>query len=193
MSSPLAEALEATLLVTSALETLGVQHFVGGSLASSLLGKPRATDDADVVAAIGQTHVEPLARAIESTFFVDRDMANDAIVQRSEFNVVHLPTMFKIDIFVPGLDVTTRRQLARARRVVLDEAGRSLVVASPEDVVAQKLRWYRLGGNVSERQWRDVLGVLEVTGPTIEMGYLEETCELLGVGDLLRRAREESK
>jgi hypothetical protein len=193
MTPPLAEALEATLSVTNALDTVGVQHFVGGSLASSLLGEPRSTQDVDVVAAMNAAHVEPFARAIESSFFVDRDMAADAIAHRSEFNVVHLPTMFKVDVFVPGLDLMTRRQLARARRIVLDEAGRSLVVASPEDVVAQKLRWFRLGGDVSDRQWRDVLGVLKITGPSIDITYLEETCELLEVGDLLRRAREEAR
>ena len=193
MSAPLAEALEATLIVTDAFESIGVQHFVGGSLASSLLGEPRSTQDVDVVAVMNAAQVEPFARAIESTFFVDRGMATDAIVHRSEFNVVHLPTMFKVDVFVPGLDLMTRRQLSRAKRVALDESGRSLTVASAEDVVAQKLRWYRLGGDVSDRQWRDVLGVLKIGGASIDMSYLEETCDLLGVGDLLRRAREESR
>ena len=101
--------------------------------------------------------------------------------------------MFKIDIFVPGLDLLTRRQLAHARRIVLDASGRSLMVASPEDVIAQKLRWYRLGGERSDRQSRDVLGALKVNGGTLHESYLDETCDVLGVADLLRRAMEEAK
>jgi hypothetical protein len=192
VSSVLAEALEATLLVTASLEALGVPYFVGGSLASSLQGEPRATQDVDVVAAMNEAHVEPFAASIERAFFVDRDMAIEAIRRRSEFNVIHLPTMFKVDVFVPGYDIVTRRQLARAMRIQLDEQGRSLQVASAEDVVAQKLRWYRLGGEVSDRQWRDVLGVLRVRGGQLDDAYLGEMCELLDVADLLTRARRET-
>ena len=86
----------------------------------------------------------------------------------------------------------TRRQLAHARRVDVDQSGRSLMVASPEDVVAQKLRWYRLGGERSDRQWRDVLGVLKVSGTALDESYSSETCDLL-VTDLLRRAMEQAK
>jgi len=192
VSAVLAEALEATLIVSGTLETLQVPYFVGGSLASSLQGEPRATQDVDIVAGMNEAHVEPFGAAIEKSFFVDRDMARDAIRRRSEFNVIHLATMFKVDLFVPGFDIVTRRQLARAVRVELDDAGRSLNVASGEDVVAQKLRWYQLGGGVSDRQWRDVLGVLRIRRGQLDEAYLDEMCELLDVTGLLARARAEA-
>lgn len=186
----LSDAIEATLRVTSVLEGLGVRYVVGGSLASSLQGIPRATQDVDVVAAMREEHVEPFASLLGHDFYVDRDMIRDAIRTRHEFNVIYQPTVFKIDVFVPVLDLVTRRELSRGVRYALDEA-RSLVVASPEDVIVQKLRWYRLGNHISERQWTDALGVIETHRARLDRGYLAETAELLGVSDLLEQVLAE--
>ncbi len=186
MKSPLSEAIAVTLRVTSALEQLGVSYVVGGSVASSVHGIPRSTADADVVAALRLEHVEPLVRSLEADFYVDADMIRDAIRRRFEFNVLHLATMFKVDVFVPTLDDTVRRELARGARVDLGD-GRTLFVASAEDTIVQKLRWYRLGGETSERQWTDALGVLRVRGSELDRTYLDETARALGVEDLLVR------
>jgi hypothetical protein len=186
VKSPLSEAIAVTLRVTSALEQLGVSYVVGGSVASSVHGIPRSTADADVVAALRLEHVEPLVRSLEADFYVDADMIRDAIRRRFEFNVLHLATMFKVDVFVPTLDDTVRRELARGARVDLGD-GRTLFVASAEDTIVQKLRWYRLGGETSERQWTDALGVLRVRGSELDRTYLDETARALGVEDLLVR------
>ena len=102
MTTALTDALEAALLVTAGLEALGIDYCVGGSAASSLLGEPRATLDVDIVTALTASSIDAFARAIESSFFVDADMARDAIAHRSAFNVLHLATMFKIDVSSPG-------------------------------------------------------------------------------------------
>ncbi len=189
-----ADAAAITFLVTSVLDRLNVAHVVVGSLASSLHGMPRATNDVDVVAALPLRHVEALVRALDGTFYVDADMIKDAIARRSEFNVIHLATMFKVDVFVAGTDALAESQLARGVLVVADpQRNLTLRVASPEDTVAHKLAWYRHGGEVSDRQWQDAVGVLKVQGARIEVSYLEHAATTLGVSDLLGRARREAR
>jgi hypothetical protein len=189
-----AAAIRTTLAVTVELDRLGVAHVVGGSLASSLHGVPRSTNDVDIVAALGEQHVDPLASAIESRFYADRDMMRDAIRHRREFNLIELSTMFKIDVFVPLLDLVIRRELGRAHSMVVDrERGIAMRLASPEDTIAQKLRWYKLGHGISDRQWTDAQGVLVVQRGKLDLEYLRETASALEVSDLLERAMREAE
>jgi hypothetical protein len=188
-----AEAVRVTVLVARALDQLGVPHAIVGSLASSLHGVPRSTNDVDIVADLRREHADALASALGDAFYVDSDMIRDAIDRRSEFNVIHLGTMFKVDVFVPALDRVSRAQIDRAAIVTVDsEAGHDLRVASAEDTVAQKLLWYRRGGESSERQWLDTLGVIAVQGKNLDVTYLRQTTNALGVEDLLDRALVDS-
>jgi len=180
VKSPLSETIAVTLLVTETLDRLGVDYVVGGSVASSVYGLPRSTADSDVVAALREEHVGPLVSSLESAFYVDAEMIRDAIRRRFEFNVLHLATMFKVDVFVPALDAVTRRELSRGSRVDVGD-GKTFIVASAEDTVAHKLRWFQLGGGVSDRQWSDALGVVRVRGAALDREYLRETAEALGV------------
>jgi hypothetical protein len=183
------EILDITLLVAAACERLGIPYFVGGSLASSLHGIPRATQDVDIVAAIEPRHVEPIIAALRERFYLDPDAVRSAVQEKRSFNVIHLGSYFKADVFVPKDDETSRLQMERRQRFAL--AGtplREIVVASPEDVVAHKLYWYALGDEVSERQWLDVLNVLRVSGDTLDWEYLRRAAQLLGVPALLDRA-----
>ena len=122
--------------------------------------------------------------------FDDEQLAlRDAIRRRSCFNIIHLETMLKIDVFVAGSDALAREELTRARgHRVSDDPPRELVLASAEDIVLQKLHWYRLGGEVSDRQWRDVLGVLAVRAGNLDTAYLERWAGHLAVEALLDRA-----
>ncbi len=163
------EPTEVTLIVTGILEDLGVRYAIGGSLASSLHGVFRASVDADVVAELAMEHVEPLARALGDAFYRDETAMRRAIEARRSFNVIHLDTMFKIDIFIPKSRPFDEAQLERrAAHVIGSDPARSAFVASAEDTILAKLDWYRAGGGVSEQQWRDVLGVLQVQSGTLD-------------------------
>jgi hypothetical protein len=178
-----------THVVTSVLERLAIPHIVVGSLASSLHGIPRSTNDVDIVASLQLQHVQALVAALEATFYVDADMIRDAIARRSEFNVIHLATMFKVDVFISSSDEASRSELSRGVLLPVDvESGLTLRVASAEDTLAHKLRWYRVGGESSDRQWQDVLGVIAVQGGRLDVEYLTWIAALLGVTDLLERA-----
>jgi hypothetical protein len=190
MNENVSEPVRVTALVARALERLGIRYLVGGSLASSVHGVPRATNDSDLLAEIWGKHAEPLAAALGSAFYADASAILDATMRGEPFNVIHLETMFKVDVFVVGRDEGLRQEMDRRQSHSID--GVELYVASPEDVVVQKLVWFRKGGELSERQWRDVRGVLEVQGERFDSRYARRCAESTGVSDLLERALAES-
>jgi hypothetical protein len=172
--------------VSQQLDALGILHTIGGSLASSFAGEPRATVDIDMVVALEERHVEPLVAALADDFYVDADALRRAIRTRTSTNLIHQPTQLKVDLFVAGGTPLDEEQLRR--RILVDiGAGRRLPFHPPEDVLLQKLRWFRRGGESSDRQWRDVVSIVRVQGSRLDLTYLRAGAAVLGVSDLLAR------
>ena len=170
------------------MEELGIPYHIGGSVASSLYGLPRLTIDADLVADIRMKHVRPLVEQLETDYYIDEDMIRDAIRRQSSFNVIHQDTILKVDIFIPKSRLFDQEELRKIRQEVLSEGTRPFNIASPEGTILNKLEWYRMGGEVSDRQWNDILGVLKVQGTNLDMAYLRHWAADLKVTDLLERA-----
>jgi len=188
----LAEPIRITHRIARELERLNIRYLVGGSLASSLHGVPRATQDVDMVAEISSEHIPMLVKALESEFYTDAEMIKDAIQHRSSFNVIHLATMFKVDIFILKADNASQEEMARREQYqVTDDSEHTLFLATAEGVIAHKLYGYQLSGGISERQWRDVLGVLRVQQERIDRRYLERVARHRRVSDLLKKAFRE--
>lgn len=191
--------LAAPLLVVTRLarawEGLSIRYVVSGSLASSLYGIPRATQDVDLVAEIELPHVAPLKGLLEGEFSLDAEMIRDAIRRRASFNVVYLATMFKADIFIPRGDAWSNQELSRAGSEAFDTPEGSVTIrfASAEDRLLHKLVRFRLGNEVSDRQWGDILGIRKVQSGLREQHYLDEWAGFLKVDDLLARTRMEPR
>ena len=187
------EAFQVLLEVTQILEELEVPYVVGGSLASSLHGIPRSTQDADVVAALQMEQIAPFIERVEEGFYLSPERVETAVRRRTSFNLIHLKTMIKVDLFVFSATPLAKQEMARRQLLPIPgEQEAHLQVASPEDTILQKLLWYRKGGGVSERQWNDILGVIKVQGRALDLSYLAEWAERSGVEDLLARAFTDS-
>jgi hypothetical protein len=185
----LAEQIEVTMQVADALDSLGVSYAIGGSFASAIHGVMRATMDADLVTDMVLSDAVPLVKALAGAFYADAETMREAIRHHSSFNLIHLATMFKVDVFVVKARAFDRSQLARRQLLLLsEEPERYAYVASAEDTILAKLEWYRLGGGVADRQWRDVLGVIMVQGERLDLVYLRTMAAQLAVSDLLEQA-----
>jgi hypothetical protein len=189
----LPEPLAVTLQVIDALEQVGARYVIGGSLASTIHGVVRTTLDTDIIAELDLQQAGRFADLLASGFYYDIDAIRHAIRQRSSFNLIHLATMFKVDLFIPKGRPFDEQQLDRRQLWVADpDSGRTIYVATPEDTILAKLAWYRQGDEVSERQWRDILGVLAVQGDRLDLAYTRRWAASLGVSDLLERALAEN-
>jgi hypothetical protein len=186
------EPIEVTFKVTEVLEALSVPYLIGGSLASTLYGMVRTTQDSDIVADMRQEHLHPFVAALQDEFYVDDEMIAEALQRHSSFNIIHRETMFKVDVFVPWPRPFLQSQLARAQKqAFVFETEISAKFASPEDTILAKLEWYRIGGEISERQWRDILGVLKTRANALDLDYLQKWASELRVKDLLERALQQ--
>jgi len=190
LTDPTRVALE----VADALEKCDVRYLVGGSIASSISGEPRSTLDIDLVVAITEADVQPFFEALGPGFYADAESLRRAIRERSSANLIHYATSMKVDLFVVGATPLDGEQMRRRERVrISTDPDRYLYVYTPEDILLQKLRWYRLGNEVSDRQWRDVLGIILVQDNRLDQAYLRRGADVLGVSDLLERALGEAR
>ena len=188
MTTP--DVLAAVQPVAEAFERMGVRYYVGGSLASSTRGVPRASIDVDMAAELRPEHVGPLVAALAGIYYVTEERVRDPVAARRAFNVIHLATMMKVDVFVSRGRAFDLAAFERLTPEVLDPVNPSRGYPMPraEDVILLKLEWFRAGGEVSDRQWGDIVGVSRVAGATLDRSYLARWARDLDVSDLLDRA-----
>jgi len=188
------EPIEVTLKVTGVLEKLGVPYLIGGSFASTLYGMIRTTQDSDIITEMRAEHIQPFVLALQDEFFIDEELIAESLQRNSSFNIIHRESMFKVDVFIPRTRPFLRSQLTRARKQTFSlETEVSAKFSSPEDTILSKLEWYRMGGEVSDSQWRDVLGVLKTRAGELDHNYLRKWASELKVLDLLERALKETE
>ena len=139
-------------------------------------------------------HVDPLARRLSADFYLDIESIREAIRHRSSFSLIHFKTMFKVDVFIPKQRPYSQKQMERrVRQPLSTETDQLAYFSSAEDSVLSKLEWYRLGGEVSERQWRDILGVIKTQSERLDVAYLRQWAAALNMADLLEKALLEAQ
>jgi hypothetical protein len=185
--------LDVALRLARALDAAGIRYFLGGSLASSLQGDPRATNDIDIVLELRGADVDRLVTALGPDFEVDAASLRKAADERGSWNIYFLPLFTKIDLFVLGTSPFDQEEFARRRSAVVRPPAEAIVVKSPEDSVLRKLLWYRAGGEVSQKQWSDVVEVLRMNRATLDEAYLDRWAASLSLAEPLTRARADAR
>ncbi len=187
------DPLRVALAFATILDRLGVPYVTAGSFASSLHGEPRSTDDVDLVADLRAAHAAPLLSALREEWYISDEAVAGGIARGASFNAIHLASGVKVDVFVVGDDPFDGYRVARGQNVrVGGEPGAVLRIDTAEHTVLRELEWFRRGGETSDRQWRDVLGILRAQGTRLDRAELAGWAERLGVTDLLTRALGEA-
>jgi len=185
--------LAVVVQVIDVLDRLLIPYHLGGSFASTIHGVPRQTGDVDIVVDLSLEAGQLLAQSLAGDFYVDESAVADAVSRKSSFNAIHLTSGFKVDFFVAGDQPFDRVELERSvREQITADPPRWASVKSAEDIVLRKLQWFKEGGAVSDRQWRDLLGVLKAQENRLNAAYLEEWARRLGLSELLAKVRAEA-
>jgi len=179
--------------VIKTFEKLNVSYYIGGSVASSIYGMARSTLDVDIVADIQKFHTPLLMAQLQGEYYIDEDMIKEAIQHHSSFNLIHLATAIKIDIFIytgdPHQQKTFERRLEDR---IVENQDNKYFFPSPEDIIIIKLQWFDMGKRISERQWLDILGVIKLQGKSLDIKYLQSWSLKLGFDTLLLKALMEA-
>jgi len=182
------DLIDALEPVVQVFRELGIRHFIGGSIASSFHGATRSTMDVDVVCDLTESQAVPFVSRFNADFYVSQTAVENAVRNKSCFNLIHLPTAFKVDVFVSRGRPFDKDSMRRATQEKIGTT-RTLEVpiATAEDSIVSKLEWYRLTEETSERQWNDVTRLVRLLGDHLDITYLRHAADTVGVRDLLDR------
>lgn len=173
------------------LESINILYYVSGGVASSIHGEARSTRDLDLVISLEVERVDIIVQTLETAGFYCPALAVENIKQGRErsLSITHIVTIANADLII--MDNSPFAVSQMARRILASVEGVSpFWVASREDMVLQKLMWGR--GSQSEKQWRDVLGIIKLQAENLDYGYLVQWAESLDLVDALTRAFAEA-
>lgn len=183
------DIIEAASPVINAFGQLRIPYYIGGSIASSAYGIARATMDIDMVSTLSLDKVKSFVELLENDYYIDEQMIVSAINDKSSFNLIHLKTMLKIDVFITKQSLYDQKALERRIKDNLEEDNEYLEVylASPEDVILSKLNWFRMGGETSQKQWSDIIGIIKVQKDNLDFKYIMRWAKELKILDLVEK------
>lgn len=183
--------IEALIEFSKILVQCEIPYLVGGSYASGVHGEYRVTNNIDFLCNISNSKIGPLLGSLSKDFLVDEVAMKDAISTGRSFNIFYDPTFTKIDVFT-RITPYRREQLLQAIELNLPGRVETIRICSAEDIVISKLAWYKLGNQTSERQWRDIQGVIKVQGSRLNFEYLRRWAQENNILDLLETALAEA-
>lgn len=180
--------------IIKVLDDLQIPYYLSGSVASSVYGIPRTTLDIDLVTSLNEVNIDKFVERIRPNFFVDIEMIFEAVKTDSSFNIIHLDSMIKVDFFILKKHRYPLVAFDRKRmeKLTLDDNSIEIYICSSEDIILNKLLWFKEGNMISERQWLDVLGVLKIQFNSLDKDYLNFWAKELQIDDLIKKAFEEA-
>jgi len=174
------------------LEGLGIRYAVGGSIASSVYGRVRFTQAADINLEPFDDKAQRFYEMVKKEFYISKDAMKHALLETGSFNIIHLGTAFKIDLFIRKQGIFGEQIFKRARNLSLGgKEAKNFCITSPEDIILLKLLWYRDSGYSLEKQIEDVTGILEVQAGLLDINYIKSWAANLGISDLISRVIKE--
>jgi len=178
--------------LTDVLDKLNIAYVIGGSFASSAYGAVRFTQDADITVQSFSSVAEQFYEILKSDFYISKEAMYQALQSRTSFNIIHLTTAFKIDIFIQKENEFQMQMFSQSRKLPLGKSAKKVSFVSPEVIILLKLDWFRQSGCDSQRQWSDVQGVLAAQKENLDFEYLKNWAKKLGLNELFQRAMAES-
>ena len=190
----IASEIDLAVSLGEILDNLEIPYYLGVGLASSFWGERRQTEDADIAVILEPDKVQQLIADLSTDFYVSDTAIDDAMSDRaSSFNVIHMASVIKADIYpINTTNTLALEAMSRRKQVRLFSEDKSIYLASAEDIVLQKLRGYKIADNYSEKQWRDILGVLKARGQQLDFDYLKLWSDRLQLTPELEQALDES-
>ena len=178
------DELDILKLVTKRLNDAEIDYMLSGSVALTFYGKPRMTRDIDIVIMIPLSAVDRLVELFQQDFYIDKDMAADAVRNQSMFNIIHLETVIKVDFIIRKNQEYRILEFNNRKKMKLE--GQEISVVSLEDLIISKLYWAK--DSFSEMQIKDIVSLMDLD---FDMDYVEEWCARLGLDLILGRVLDE--
>ncbi len=168
--------------IVETLDRLGISYLVTGSVAAMAYGEPRLTNDIDVVAAIGEYHIDALVEAFPpDEFYISEEAVREAVRRQTQFHIIHPSSGLKLDIIIRKDTAFDRSRFQRARRVTPADSY-TANFAAPEDIIIMKMKYYLDGG--SEKHLRDITGILKISRDEVDLTYIEHWSRVLGLNEV---------
>jgi hypothetical protein len=181
----MSEEIDLLKVVAARLASAGIQYMMTGSMAQALYATPRMTRDIDIVVQLYPTDIHKITVLFQDDFYIDEESIRQAVAGEGIFNIIHNPTVIKIDFIVRKKDEYRVKEFSR--RQTIDVEGTPVTVVAPEDLILSKLVWAKL--SQSELQCRDVRQMM-LTAKNLDTAYLEKWSLKLGVDDLLHKVMQ---
>lgn len=188
------DLLAVMLPAQRALQDLHVPYYLGGSIASSLHGMQQLAQDIDLVVDLGEQMPPSLFTALGQHYLLDEDEAREAVREHRPFPLIHLDSLMKVDVVFPKRDTFTTSMRPLIRGYTLDEHYPPIPLASATEMLLFKVQRYqrdaraRTDGMQDDAEWNDILGMLKVQGPDLDLPLLEEWAGVLGMTDTWQQA-----
>jgi len=171
------------LKVARILDQLDIPYIVTGGIAVFVWGRPRFTDDIDIVVELKAEKIDQLAKEllkVSKASYADANMMRDALRHQGEFNFIDGATGVKVDFWISKEDEFNRNRFTR--KVTKKILEKDISFISPEDLILAKLRWQQI--SPSSKQLEDVESIFKISGEKLDREYLAKWAVRLGVQDI---------